>query len=160
MNRYQIMPPLLHSFDDQTGDVQGTSDGNVAAVYIDLPVYAYYLPKYPDLELTGRAGREGLLRHRFPQERHGALRPVQRGPRPADRRRINFVPFIRNGTCGTTTRRNWPIPPDLPSGAKPRRKAGAGLDYLWYLLGGAWVTVQLSVLGMLLAVASGDADRA
>ena len=41
----------------------------VDAVYIDLPVHAYYLPKYPDLELTGRTGRKGLLRHRLPQER-------------------------------------------------------------------------------------------
>ena len=59
MNRYQIMPPLLHAFDDQTAMFKELSDGNVAAVYIDLPVYAYYLPKYPGLELTGQAGEKG-----------------------------------------------------------------------------------------------------
>ena len=67
MHRCGIDPPLLHSYDDQTGMYKDLANGNVDAVYIDLPVDIYYLPKYPGLELTGATRREGLLRHRLSQ---------------------------------------------------------------------------------------------
>ncbi len=46
--------------------------GNVDAVYIDLPVHAYYLPKYPGLELTGRPGEKGYYAIAF-RKADGAL---------------------------------------------------------------------------------------
>ncbi len=57
--RAGIEPPALHPYDDQTGMYIDLSNGRVDAVYIDLPVHAYYLKRYPDLELTGRPGEKG-----------------------------------------------------------------------------------------------------
>ena len=70
--RRGINPPLLHSYDDQTGMYIDLANGNVDAVYIDLPVHAYYLPKYPGLELTGQPGEKGYYAIAFRKD-DGAL---------------------------------------------------------------------------------------
>ena len=154
MNRYQIMPPLLHAFDDQTAMFKELSDGNVAAVYIDLPVYAYYLPKYPDLELTGRAGEKGYYAIAF-RKSDTALADQFNAALGRLIEENKLRPIYQKWDVWNDDQKELAHPTDLPSRARrPRRKA-APLHYLWYLLGGAWVTIQLSVLGMLLAVALG-----
>jgi len=45
--RAGIEPPALHSYDDQTACTSTYPTARVDAVYIDLPVHAYYLKKYP-----------------------------------------------------------------------------------------------------------------
>ena len=143
----------LHSYDDQTGMYIDLTNGRVDAVYIDLPVHAYYLKKYPGLELTGQAGEKGYYAIAFRKSDttladqfnaalgrlidHDGLRPI-----------------YQKWDVWNDDQRELAHPADLPSQAAPAEGVGAGY-YLWYLLGGALVTIEISVLGMLLAVALG-----
>jgi polar amino acid transport system substrate-binding protein len=140
------------SYNDQTGMYVDLKNGAIDAVYIDLPVHVYYLPKYPGLELTGQPGEKGYYAIAFRKDDE-ALRD-------------QFDAALGRLIDGNALRRiyeKWGIwnddqrelanPPDLAAGDSPVEH-GPGY-YLGYLLEGAWVTVKLSVLGMLLAVALG-----
>ena len=122
MNRCQIKPPLLHSFDDQTGDVQGLADGNVDAVYIDLPVYAYYLPKYPGLELTGRAGEKGYYAIAFRKSERRCATSSTR-PSAASSKGDKLRPIYEKWDVWNDDQKELAHPPICRSARRPRRKA-------------------------------------
>ncbi len=148
-----ITPPTLQSFDDQPSMFKELHDGNVAAVYIDLPVYAYYLPLNPDLELTGVSGEQGYYAIAFRKNDQALcdqfnaalgrlidgdkLRPIyaKYGVWNEDQLALAHPPDL--------------TPPETTEGGSPV------LRYLDYLLWGAVTTVELSVLGMALAVPLG-----
>ncbi len=140
------------AYDDQTGMYVDLKNGAIDAVYIDLPVHVYYLPKYPGLELTGQPGEKGYYAIAFRKDDE-ALR---------DQFDAALGRLIDSGTLRRIYEK-WGIwnddqrelanPPDLAAGDGPVEHGPA--YYLGYLLEGARVTVELSVLGMLLAVALG-----
>ena len=181
--RRGVNPPLLHSYDDQTAMYIDLANGNVDAVYIDLPVHAYYLPKYPGLELTGRPGEKGYYAIAF-RKTDGALcdqfnaalgrlidgdklRPIYQkwGVWNDDQMEL-AAPELGSSTVGllASPLGLGPLlaaPPLLPrteydlTPTAQTESAAPVWRYLVYLLGGAGVTVALSVLGMALAVALG-----
>ncbi len=135
-------------YDDQTGMYIDLKNGAIDTVYIDLPVHLYYLPRYPGLELVGQPGEKGYYAIAFRKE-DGALKAyfdtaLGRLIDGGELRRI----YEKWGIWNDDQQELATPPPE------PEAEAGAA-HYLGYLLGGAWVTVQLSVLGMLLAVALG-----
>jgi len=178
-----VNPPLLHSYDDQTGMYIDLANGNVDAVYIDLPVHIYYLPKYPGLELTGQPGEKGYYAVAFRkadgalcEQFNGALgrlidgdklRPIYQkwGVWNDDQMEL-AAPELGASTVGllASPLGQGPLlaaPALLPrtehdlTPAAHTESAVPVWKYLGYLLGGAGVTVALSVLGMALAVALG-----
>ena len=148
-----VNPPLLHSYDDQTGMYIDLANGNVDAVYIDLPVHTYYLPKYPGLELTGRPGEKGYYAIAF-RKADGALCEQFNAAlgRLIDDDKLR--PIYQKWGVWNDDQRELAHPPDLTPAALSESGSPV-FKYLGYLLGGADVTVLLSVLGMALAVALG-----
>jgi polar amino acid transport system substrate-binding protein len=154
--RRGVLPPQLRSYDDQTGMFEDLSAGNLAAVYIDLPVYDYYLPKYPNLQLVGEPGEKGYYAIAF-RKTDGALRDQFDAAlgRLIDDDKLN--PIFKKWGVLHTDQDELRHAPELTAPAAtsgPEAAAPVG-KYLGYLLGGAGVTVALSVLGMALAVALG-----
>lgn len=148
-----VNAPLLHSYDDQTGMYIDLANGNVDAVYIDLPVHTYYLPKYPGLELTGRPGEKGYYAIAF-RKADGALCEQFNAAlgRLIDGDKLR--PIYQKWGVWNDDQRELAHPPDLTPAALSE-SASPVFKYLGYLLGGAGVTVALSVLGMALAVPLG-----
>jgi polar amino acid transport system substrate-binding protein len=151
--RAGIEPPALHSYDDQTGMYEDLKNGRVDAVYIDLPVHAYYLKKYPGLELTGQAGEKGYYAIAF-RKSDTALADQFNAALGRLIDHDELRPIYQKWDVWNDDQRELAHPTDLTAGAASEESASA-VYYLRYLLGGAWVTIQLSVLGMLLAVALG-----
>ncbi len=152
--RRDILPPLLHSYDDQTGMFEDLSAGNLAATYIDLPVYDYYLPKYSNLQLVGEPGEKGCYAIAF-RKNDAALRDQFDAAlgRLIDDDKLNPI-YQKWGIlhCDQDELRH---PPDLAPTEAGTETASSAWKYLGYLLGGTGVTVALSVLGMALAVSLG-----
>jgi polar amino acid transport system substrate-binding protein len=142
-----------HSYDDQTGMYIDLTNGRVDAVYIDLPVHAYYLKKYPGLELTGHPGEKGYYAIAF-RKSDTALADQFNAALGRLIDHDELRPIYQKWDVWNDDQRELAHPTDVPSSADATQEVSAGY-YLWYLLGGARVTVELSVLGMLLAVALG-----
>ncbi|HBI42193.1 MAG TPA: amino acid ABC transporter permease [Planctomycetales bacterium] len=151
--RAGVEPPALHSYDDQTGMYIDLSNGRVDAVYIDLPVHAYYLKRVPGLELVGRAGEKGYYAIAF-RKSDTALADQFNAALGRLIDHDELRPIYQKWDVWNDDQRELSHPVDLPSSADAAQGESAGY-YLGYLLKGAWVTIQLSVLGMLLAVALG-----
>ncbi len=156
MNRYHILPPQLHSYDDQTGMFVDLNAGSLDAVYIDLPVYAYYLPRYPNLELIGEPGEKGYYAIAF-RKTDGALCDQFNAAlgRLIDGDKLRPI-YQKWGiwNCDQDELAH-PGAPTMAAETVPTETAAPLWNYLGYLLGGAGVTVALSVLGMVVAVAVG-----
>ena len=152
--RRGVNPPLLHSYDDQTGMYIDLANGNVDAVYIDLPVHAYYLPKYPGLERTGRPGEKGYYAIAF-RKTDGALCEQFNAALGRLIEGDKLRPIYQKWGVWNDEQKELAHPPDLTPAAALPESGPPVLKYLWYLLGGAGVTVALSLLGMALAVALG-----
>ena len=162
LDEHGIKPPLLHSYDDQTAMFVDMQNGNTDALYIDLPVYAYYLPKYPDLELSGEAGAKGYYAVAF-RKNDGALCDQfnEAIGRLIDEDKLR--PIYQKWDVWNDDQKELAHPPDLtPKTAGPsslfdtvRNSWENVLRHSGDLLYGAWVTIQLSVLGMALAVVVG-----
>ena len=148
-----VNPPLLHSYDDQTGMYIDLANGNVDAVYIDLPVHIYYLPKYTGLELTGQPGEKGYYAVAF-RKADGALCEQFNGALGRLIEDDKLRPIYQKWGIWNDDQRELAHPPDLTPAALSESVSPV-FKYLGYLLGGAGVTVALSVLGMALAVALG-----
>ena len=156
LNRFKIQPPQLRSYDDQTGMFVDLDAGSLAAVYIDLPVYSYYLPRYPNLELIGEPGEKGYYAIAF-RKTDGALRDQFDAAlgRLIDGDKLRPI-YQKWGiwNCDQDELAH-PAAPTPSAETVPTETVAPLWNYLGYLLGGALVTVQLSVLGMAVAVAVG-----
>jgi polar amino acid transport system substrate-binding protein len=151
--RRGILPPTLHSFDDQTAMFKELFEGAADAVYIDLPVYAYYLPKYAGLELTGQPGEKGYYAIAFRKDDRGRADQFNTAlGRLIDEDKLR--PIYEKWGVWNDDQKELAHPPDLTPAARTEGPAPV-LNYLGYLLGGAGMTIALSVLGMLLAVVLG-----
>jgi polar amino acid transport system substrate-binding protein len=151
--RAGIESPALHPYEDQTDMYIDLSNRRVDAVYIDLPVHAYYLKRYPGLELTGQAGEKGYYAIAFRKSDTALAAQFNTAlGRLIDHDELR--PIYQKWDVWNDDQRELGHPTDVPSSADAPRGESASY-YLWYLLQGAWVTIQLSVLGMLLAVALG-----
>ncbi|HVS34672.1 MAG TPA: ABC transporter substrate-binding protein/permease [Gemmataceae bacterium] len=149
LRQREIDAPQLRSYDDQTGMFEDLSAGSLAAVYIDLPVYDYYLPKYPNLQLVGVPGDKGYYAIAFRKD-EAALRDQFDAALGRLIDKDELYPIYHKWGVVHTDQDELRRQIDLtPTEARPEAK------YLVYLLGGAVVTIFLSVLGMLLAVALG-----
>jgi polar amino acid transport system substrate-binding protein len=153
--RAGVEPPALHSYDDQTGMYIDLSNGRVDAVYIDLPVHAYYLKRVPGLELVGQAGEKGYYAIAF-RKSDTALADQFNAALGRLIDHDELRPIYQKWDVWNDDQQELAHPADLTAGADaaPEGNTGPGY-YLWYLLGGALVTIRISLLGMLLAVALG-----
>ena len=137
-------------------------NGNTDAVYIDLPVYTYYLPKYPDLELSGEPGEKGYYAIAFRKD-EAALRDEFDAAlgRLIDNDKLH--PIYQKWNVWNDDQKELTHPPDLtPPPTAPvsawgamRRSWANVVEHSGDLLYGALVTIELSVLGMALAVVLG-----
>ena len=141
------------AYDDQTGMYIDLTNHALDAVYIDLPIHAYYLPKYPGLELTGRPGEKGYYAIAFRKNDHVLCDQFNAAlGRLIDQDKLR--PIYQKWSIWNDDQAELAHPPDLtPSAERP--KSGGFTVYIWSLLQGAGMTVLLSVLGMMLAVAVG-----
>ncbi len=154
LRRRGIDAPQLRSYDDQTGFFEDLSAGNLAAVYIDLPVYDYYLAKYPNLQLVGEPGEKGYYAIAF-RKSDAALRDQFDAALGRLIDDDKLYPIYKKWGVLHTDQDELRHPPDLTTTVAGPEAASLLGKYLWYLLGGAGVTVALSVLGMAVAVALG-----
>jgi polar amino acid transport system substrate-binding protein len=137
------------SYDDQTSMYIDLDRGAIGAVYIDLPVHAYYLRLYKNLELTGEPGEKGYYAIAFRKE-DAALAETFNAALGRLIEQDKLRPIYQKWHIWNEDQKELADPPDL-SGIGD--EGGGG--YLVYLLGGARVTVELAVLSMLVAITLG-----
>ena len=134
--------------------------GRIDAVLLDLPIASYIARPNPKLKFVGPADRPRLLRHRLPQGAGVAGRPVRRRLGPLGPPRANCGRSTKIGTSGTSTRNNcWPGN-SVDDFLRESGRLWTFGRYFPLLLQGAVVTVGLTVLSMLLAMALALPHRA
>ncbi len=147
-------------FDSQDTLYLELDSKRIDAIYLDLPVHSYYLPKFPNLKLTGAPREKGKYAIAFRKDDEAL---AERFDKALDN-------LIKKGELRRIYKR-WNIWNDdqLDLGAvepetQAEKDAVAAGDpsqgwsastYLWPLLEGAWMTIKLSVCSMLLAIALG-----
>ena len=148
---------VYRTYDSQTTPYKDLEQGQLDAVLLDLPIAMQYTKRDPQfntkLKFAGKPIAPGLLCDRLPQGERSAGRPVRRGHR-ASSRQWHAAEDLRS--LGPVERR-----PGRPGNGQTRRNAphvGHPLDFCPVLPpspGGAAMTVSLTVLGFLLAMAIG-----
>jgi polar amino acid transport system substrate-binding protein len=140
-------------YDGQTELYKELAAGRIDAVYLDTVIHAQYLPRFDGLRLSGPAEHEGFYAiafrpedFEFAEAMNTALERLIQG---GELRRVYERWHIWNDDQDRLG--NFPgyEQAEVAAEAWPPRR------YLPILLRGAWMTVRLSVLGMLLAVALG-----
>jgi polar amino acid transport system substrate-binding protein len=141
-------------FDDQTAMYEALKNKAVDAVYIDLPVHAYYLKQYPDLELTGRPGEKGYYAIAFRKNDQALADQFNAAlGRLIDGGQLR--PIYEKWGVWTDDQKELAHPTDLASAAPRAGRVETIVRYLPSLLWGALTTILLSVASMMLAVALG-----
>ncbi len=141
-------------FDDQTAMYEALKNKAVDAVYIDLPVHAYYLTKYPDLELTGQPGEKGYYAIAYRKNDQALADQFNAAlGRLIDGGQLR--PIYEKWGVWTDDQKELAHPTGLASTAPHTGRVETITRFLPSLLWGALTTILLSVASMMLAVALG-----
>jgi polar amino acid transport system substrate-binding protein len=148
------------SYSGQSELYKELMDGQLDAVYLDLPIQNWYLPSYPKLHLVGKPGDKGYYAAAFRKQDEALAAEFDAA----------LEKLLHSGELKRIYKKWHLWGPEqvelfLPDVVDAEEASADGEDtsggtwsfsrYIVPLLRGAWVTVQISVYSMLVAVALG-----
>lgn len=143
-------------YDSQAEPYQDLMLGRVDAVLMDWPIAVHYAQPRPELKFVGEPVAEGHYAIAFSRDREPLAQQFD----------VALERLAQNGTLDQIFRK-WRIwtedqaklrsatPPPLPTLLQDTTRKWSVFDYFPLLLAASWVTVKVSVLSMLLAMAIG-----